>query len=172
MQKILFIGLDGAGKTAIYQRFFGKKPPAQLLNIPPTRGTAKYKHDFLRSDVEIIDAGRGKQFRQCYIGNTELTKNLSAVVYIVDVQDVKNYQEAANYLILWTKSIADKVVPAMPATIKCAFSSFGILGTNPFATSVAFGITNIMLVIKHTPMIDTNIIRSFSNLTYLPTQSK
>ncbi|NHJ03328.1 MAG: hypothetical protein EAX90_00740 [Candidatus Heimdallarchaeota archaeon] len=112
MQKILFIGLDGAGKTAIYQKFFGKKPPAQLLNIPPTRGIAKYKHDFLRSDVEIIDVGGGKQYRQGYIGNTEIAKNLSAVVYIVDVQDVKNYQEAANYLILWTKSIADKLAGA------------------------------------------------------------
>ena len=109
MQKILFIGLDGAGKTAIYQRFFGKKTPTELMNTPPTRGIAKYKHDFLRSDVEIIDAGGGKQFRQGYIGNTELVSNLSAIVYIVDVQDINKYQEAANFLILWTQSIADRL---------------------------------------------------------------
>ena len=109
MQKILFIGIDGAGKTALYQKFFGKKPPAQLLNIPPTRGIAKYKHDFLRSDVEIIDVGGGKKFRQGYIGNKELVANLSAIVYFVDVQNASKYKEAANFLILWTKSIADQL---------------------------------------------------------------
>ncbi len=109
MQKILFIGIDGAGKTALYQKFFGKKPPAQLLNIPPTRGIAKYKHDFLRSDVEIIDVGGGKKFRQGYIGNKELVSNLSAIVYFVDVQNVSKYEETANFLILWTKSIADQL---------------------------------------------------------------
>lgn len=107
MQKILFIGLNGAGKTAVYQRFFGKKAPSQLEKMLPTRGIAKYDHDFLRSDVEIIDAGGGKQFRQGYIGNKELVSNLSAVVYFVDVQDQKSYQEAANFLITWTKSVAN-----------------------------------------------------------------
>ncbi|MHA1557510.1 MAG: ADP-ribosylation factor-like protein [Candidatus Heimdallarchaeota archaeon] len=109
MQKILFIGIDGAGKTALYQKFFGKKPPAQLLNIPPTRGIAKYKHDFLRSDVEIVDVGGGKKFRQGYIGNKELVANLSAIVYFVDVQNAAKYEEAANFLILWTKSVADQL---------------------------------------------------------------
>jgi len=109
MQKILFIGIDGAGKTALYQKFFGKKPPAQLLNIPPTRGIAKYKHDFLRSDVEIIDVGGGKQHRQGYIGNMELVANLSAIVFFVDVQNAARYEEAANFLITWTKSVANQL---------------------------------------------------------------
>lgn len=139
MQKILFIGIDGAGKTALYQKFFGKKPPAQLLNIPPTRGIAKYKHDFLRSDVEIIDVGGGKNFRQGYIGNKELVSNLSAIVFFVDVQNVAKYEEAANFLILWTKSIADqlknvkgyilfnKIDPGLEAQIKTGLAQLAQL---------------------------------------------
>lgn len=107
MQKVLFIGLDGAGKTSLYQKFFGKKTPNELISITPTRGIAKYSHDFLRSDVEILDLGGSKDFRQNYIGNRELVQGLSAIVYFLDVQDVGKYQEAANYLILWTKSVVD-----------------------------------------------------------------
>ncbi|MFW9924751.1 MAG: ADP-ribosylation factor-like protein [Candidatus Thorarchaeota archaeon] len=130
MQKVLFIGLDGAGKTSLYQKFFGKKTPNELSSIPPTRGIAKYSHDFLRSDVEILDLGGSKDFRQNYIGNKELVSGLSAIVYFIDVQAVGKYQEAANFLILWTKSIVEhlkgvkgyilfnKIDPGMEAQIK------------------------------------------------------
>jgi GTPase SAR1 family protein len=107
MQKILLIGLDGVGKTALYQKFFLKKDPTQLLKIPPTRGIAKYSHDFLRTDYTIIDAGGGKEFRQGYVGNTELVKDLSAVVFVVDAQNTSKFQETANFFTVWIKSIAN-----------------------------------------------------------------
>lgn len=109
MQKILLIGLDGVGKTALYQKFFLKKDPAQLLKIQPTRGIAKYEHDFLRTDYTIIDAGGGKEFRQGYIGNTELIKDLSAIVFVVDVQNTQKYQETTNFFNVWLKSIANSI---------------------------------------------------------------
>ncbi|NHJ32625.1 MAG: hypothetical protein FK732_07175 [Asgard group archaeon] len=109
MQKILLIGLDGVGKTALYQKFFLKKDPAQLKKIPPTRGIAKYDHDFLRSDYRIIDAGGGKQFRQGYVGNKELIKDLSAVVFVVDVQNPNKFQETANFFNVWLKSVAKQL---------------------------------------------------------------
>ncbi|MGC9778100.1 MAG: 50S ribosome-binding GTPase [Candidatus Heimdallarchaeota archaeon] len=130
MQKILLIGLDGAGKTALYQRFFQKKNPAQLQKIPPTRGIAKYDHDFLRSDFLIIDTGGGKKFRQGYIGNIELLKDACAIVYVVDVQNSLKYQETANYFSVWTKSVVNhlkgvkgyllfnKIDPGMEAQLK------------------------------------------------------
>jgi len=106
MQRILLIGLNGSGKTAMYQKFFGHKTPEQLEKTPPTRGIAKYHHDFLRTDIEIIDTGGNKSFRQGYLKNPDVTSNLCAVVYFVDVQNTKSYQEAANYLIQWTKTNA------------------------------------------------------------------
>ena len=109
MQRILLFGLNGAGKTSMYQKFFGKKTPEQLSKIPPTRGIAKYQHDFLRTDIEIIDTGGGKSHRQAYLNNPDITSNLSAVVYFLDVQDSKHYQEAANYLIMWTRTNTDKL---------------------------------------------------------------
>lgn len=130
MPKIILIGLDGAGKTALYQRFFHKKNPEQLQKIPPTRGIAKYDHDFLRSDFIIIDTGGGKQFRQGYLGNAELIKDVKAVIYVVDVQNTRNYQETANYFTVWTQSIANylkgtkayllfnKIDPGMEAQLK------------------------------------------------------
>jgi len=105
MQKILLIGLDGVGKTALYQKFFLKKDHVQLEKIQPTRGIAKYKHDFLRTDYTIIDAGGGKQFRQGYIGNQELVKDLSAIVFVIDVQNTPKYQETVNFFNVWLKSI-------------------------------------------------------------------
>lgn len=109
MQKILLIGLDGVGKTALYQKFFLKKDPAQLLKIQPTRGIAKYEHDFLRTDYTIIDAGGGKEFRQGYIGNAELISDLSAIVFVVDVQNTQKYQETANFFNVWLKSVANSI---------------------------------------------------------------
>ncbi len=109
MQKILLIGLDGVGKTALYQKFFLKKDPVQLQKIQPTRGIAKYEHDFLRTDYTIIDAGGGKEFRQGYIGNTELIKDLSAIVFVVDVQNTPKYQETVNFFNVWLKSIANSI---------------------------------------------------------------
>ncbi len=109
MQKILLIGLDGVGKTALYQKFFLKKDPVQLQKIQPTRGIAKYDHDFLRTDYTIIDAGGGKQFRQGYIGNTELVKDLSAIVFVVDVQNPPKYQETVNFFNVWLKSIVNSI---------------------------------------------------------------
>ena len=105
MQKILLIGLDGVGKTALYQKFFLKKDHVQLEKIQPTRGIAKYEHDFLRTDYTIIDAGGGKQFRQGYIGNQELVKDLSAIVFVIDVQNTPKYQETVNFFNVWLKSI-------------------------------------------------------------------
>jgi len=109
MQKILLIGLDGVGKTALYQKFFLKKDTVQLEKIPPTRGIAKYNHDFLRTDYTIIDAGGGKEFRQGYIGNTELVKDLSAIVFIVDVQNPSKFQETTNFFTVWLKSIVNNI---------------------------------------------------------------
>ncbi|MCF2142676.1 MAG: hypothetical protein K9W42_03155 [Candidatus Heimdallarchaeota archaeon] len=107
MQKILLLGLDGAGKTALYQKFFLKKSLNQLKKIPATRGIAKYDHDFLRTDFQIIDAGGGKQFRQSYIGNKELVDGLNAIVFVIDSLDVRKFQEVANFFIIWIKSIAN-----------------------------------------------------------------
>jgi len=109
MQKILLIGLDGVGKTALYQKFFLKKDPVQLQKITPTRGIAKYEHDFLRTDYTIIDAGGGKQYRQGYIGNTELVKDLGAIVFVVDVQNPPKYQETVNFFTVWLKSVANYI---------------------------------------------------------------
>ncbi|NHJ48958.1 MAG: hypothetical protein FK733_14325 [Asgard group archaeon] len=106
MEKVLLIGLDGAGKTALYQQFFLKKPVDQLKKISPTRGIAQYDHDFLRSDFLIIDTGGGKKFRQGYIGNADLVNGLSAVVFVVDVQDVGKFQEAVNFFNVWLQSVA------------------------------------------------------------------
>ncbi|NHJ86202.1 MAG: hypothetical protein FK734_12120 [Asgard group archaeon] len=106
MQRILLIGLDKAGKTALYQKFFGKKLPNELLQLQATRGIAKYDVDFLRTDYEILDLGGSKEFRQQYIGNTELVKNVVAIIFVVDVQDVTHFQEAANFLQLWVQSLA------------------------------------------------------------------
>ena len=107
MEKVLLIGLDGAGKTSLYQQFFLKKPISQLKQIPPTRGIAQYDHDFLRSDFLIIDTGGDKKFRQGYIGNVELVKDIGAVVFVVDVQDISKFQEAANFFTVWLKSIVN-----------------------------------------------------------------
>ncbi len=109
MQKILLIGLDGVGKTALYQKFFLKKDTVQLEKIPPTRGVAKYDHDFLRTDYTIIDAGGGKEFRQGYIGNIELVKDLSAIVFVVDAQNPSKFQETVNFFTVWLKSIANHI---------------------------------------------------------------
>ncbi len=95
MQRILLIGLNGSGKT---RNFYRMVPLAEII--------AKYQHDFLRADIEIIDTGGNKSFRQGYLTNPDVTSNLSAVVYFVDVQNTKSYQEAANYLIQWTKTNA------------------------------------------------------------------
>ncbi|MBN1330499.1 MAG: hypothetical protein JXA54_13575 [Candidatus Heimdallarchaeota archaeon] len=130
MQKILLIGLDGSGKTSLYQKFFQRKPIEQLKAIQPTRGTAKYEHDFLRTDFLIFDIGGGKDFRHGYIGNTELVQGLSAIIFVVDVQAAARFQEVSDFFTVWIKSVEqhlkhvkgfllfNKIDPGMEAQLK------------------------------------------------------
>ncbi|HUT80844.1 MAG TPA: ADP-ribosylation factor-like protein [Candidatus Bathyarchaeia archaeon] len=105
MQKILLIGLDGSGKTSLYQKFFQRKPIEQLKAIQPTRGIAKYEHDFLRTDFLILDIGGGKDYRHGYIGNAELVQGLSAIIFVVDVQAAARFQEVSDFFNVWIKSV-------------------------------------------------------------------
>ncbi len=105
MQKILLIGLDGSGKTSLYQKFFQRKPVEQLKQVQPTRGIAKYEHDFLRTDFLILDIGGAKDFRHGYIGNTEIAQGLSAIIFVVDVQAAARFQEVYDFFAVWIKSV-------------------------------------------------------------------
>ncbi|MEA2071058.1 MAG: ADP-ribosylation factor-like protein [Asgard group archaeon] len=112
MQKLILIGIQAAGKTALYQKYFLKRNKHELDSIQPTKGIARYEHDFLRSDVEILDLGGAKKYRKGYIGNKELVKDTKAVIYVIDVENEGSFKETINYLTTWTKSVKKELANA------------------------------------------------------------
>lgn len=95
--KILFTGLDNAGKTSILlalEREFSK-----IANVSPTRGAQRKVFEFLGKAISEWDLGGQKLYRISYIRNpSKYFSNTEIAIYVIDIQDKKRIPEAISYL--------------------------------------------------------------------------
>lgn len=95
--KILFTGLDNAGKTSILlalEREFSK-----IANVSPTRGAQRKVFEFLGKNISEWDLGGQKLYRISYIRNpSKYFDNTEIALYIIDIQDKQRIPEAISYL--------------------------------------------------------------------------
>ena len=95
--KILFTGLDTAGKTSIIlalQREF-----SQIAHLKPTRAAQRRIFEFLGRTVSEWDLGGQMKYRISYIKSPgKYFDNTSLCLYIVDIQDYERISESLSYL--------------------------------------------------------------------------
>ncbi|MHA1793027.1 MAG: ADP-ribosylation factor-like protein [Promethearchaeota archaeon] len=100
-QKILFLGLDNAGKTAIINVLGGKINASFLSRLRPTKRVQREK--LMTKDFEIFiwDLGGQKEYRDMYLKKDNLEMfflQTDMIVYVIDMQEPGRFDESLNYL--------------------------------------------------------------------------
>ena len=96
--KLLIMGLDNAGKTSIIltlMRDFEK-----VEQVKPTTGIQRRLFDFLGVLISEWDLGGQQVYRKTYLTSKagEIFPNTRILIFIIDVQETKRYDEAVEYL--------------------------------------------------------------------------
>jgi len=99
-QKVVVIGLDNAGKTAILAQFGGRLGIGDLAALQPTKGVDRKHIEMEDSDVDLFiwDLGGQYQYRNKYLKNPEsYFLQTDLLIYVIDVQDSERYPESFEY---------------------------------------------------------------------------
>ena len=91
--KILFTGLDGAGKTSIIltlQREYSK-----IALLEPTRGAQRNNFKFLGKEISEWDLGGQKSYRISYLKNpSKYFEDTEIAIYVIDILDTSRVLES------------------------------------------------------------------------------
>ncbi len=94
--KLLFTGLDEAGKTSIIlslQREFSK-----IAILSPTRGAQRRVFDFLGKEIAEWDLGGQLAYRIAYLKNPgKYFEGTEIAIYVIDIQNKQRIAEAISY---------------------------------------------------------------------------
>jgi GTPase SAR1 family protein len=97
MHKILFTGLDGAGKSSIIlalQREFSK-----IALIEPTRGAQRSSFKLLGREITEWDLGGQESYRISYLENpSKYFEDTEVAIYVIDILDAARTKESLSYL--------------------------------------------------------------------------
>jgi len=112
-QKIIVIGLDNAGKTAILNKFGGRLGINALANLKPTKGVDRRHIETENSDLDLFiwDFGGQAQYRSKYLKNPEqYFLQVDLLIYVIDLQDSERFPESFEYFeqILKTLTILEE----------------------------------------------------------------
>ncbi|MHA2278301.1 MAG: ADP-ribosylation factor-like protein, partial [Candidatus Kariarchaeaceae archaeon] len=115
--KFLIIGLDNSGKTSILKCLKGIKHLSAFNSPQPTRGAEVENFKVFDSDYAIWDLGGQETYRKDYLLNfEEFLKGTSKIIYVFDIQDVKRYDTAIEYM--------EKVLDSLDKKEEIDFSIF------------------------------------------------
>jgi hypothetical protein len=96
-EKILFTGLDNAGKTSIILAL--KREFSKISAITPTRGAQRRIFNFLGRSVSEWDLGGQELYRISYIKNPgKYFDNTEVCIFVIDIRNKKRIPEALSYL--------------------------------------------------------------------------
>ena len=94
--KVLFTGLDNAGKTSIIlslQREFSK-----IAILSPTRGAQRRIFNFLGKEISEWDLGGQLAYRIAYLKNPgKYFEGTEIAIYVIDIQNKERFSEATSY---------------------------------------------------------------------------
>ncbi|MHA1266126.1 MAG: ADP-ribosylation factor-like protein [Candidatus Helarchaeota archaeon] len=94
--KIVFIGLDFAGKTSILKLLEGSY--RGFDKIKPTLGPKRTSYQILGFDIMNWDLGGQKQYREEYLKNYEqILHGTNLLIFVLDIQDPDRFNEAGAY---------------------------------------------------------------------------
>ena len=103
-KKILFVGLENAGKTSIIKIL--QERYSALKTILPTKGVNREEVDIFGYSVFVWDLGGQEQYRKQYIEKPAMYFcETDIIVFCFDIQEKEKKEEALDYF----KSILDKI---------------------------------------------------------------
>jgi hypothetical protein len=97
--KIICVGLDNAGKTAILSGLGGKLGITDLAKLKPTKKVDRRKVSTDTMDLFVWDMGGQEDYRRDYLNKPEsYFIRTDMIIYVIDMQDPKRYNESLEYL--------------------------------------------------------------------------
>ncbi|TFG21888.1 MAG: hypothetical protein EU529_12170 [Promethearchaeota archaeon] len=97
-KKIIFIGLDNAGKTSIVKCLSGTKKLDSFCEIKPTKGNEIISIKISDSEFNIWDLGGQESFRKEYLSDFDrYIFGCNKLIFVFDIQDSKRYELALQY---------------------------------------------------------------------------
>ncbi len=97
-QKIIVLGLNNAGKTAILSKFGGKLGIEKLASLQPTRGVNRQEIKTENARIHIWDFGGQVDHRREYLESPDqYFFGLDLLIYVIDVQAPDRYDESMEY---------------------------------------------------------------------------
>jgi len=95
--KILFTGLDGAGKTSIISTL--SREFSKLVSIEPTRGAQRSSFTLLGREISEWDLGGQKSYLISYLENpSKYFDETEIAIYVIDILDGSRIKESLSYL--------------------------------------------------------------------------
>lgn len=97
--KIICVGLDNAGKTAILSGLGGKLGITDLAKLKPTKKVDRRKVSTDTMDLFVWDMGGQEDYRRDYLNKPEsYFIRTDMIIYVIDMQDPARYDESLEYL--------------------------------------------------------------------------
>ncbi len=95
--KILFTGLDDAGKTCITSAL--KREFSQISRIEPTKHAKREVFKLLGKEIVTWDLGGQEVYRMEYLESpSKIFRGTGVVIYVIDIQNVPRIPESLKYL--------------------------------------------------------------------------
>lgn len=95
--KVLFTGLDTAGKSSIILAL--QKELSKIALIAPTKGAQRRIFEFLGAEISEWDLGGQKSYRISYLKNpSKYFDNTQIAIFVIDIQNKNRIPEAISYL--------------------------------------------------------------------------
>ena len=118
--KIIFVGLDRAGKTSFLLAI--KKKYSEIIKTLPTKGVERSEEtifDDQTSQMTLWDLGGQKRYREKYLEQSKYyLYNVDLLFYVIDIQDSKErLDESINLFISIIKSLRE--LDEFPPVIVC-----------------------------------------------------
>jgi len=95
--KIIFAGLDNAGKTSIIKTLL--REVSKIAIIKATKGAQRREYEFLGIKIGEWDLGGHQRYRDKYLEQPDLIFGGTEIcIYVMDVQDKQRIPKSLNYL--------------------------------------------------------------------------
>ncbi|MFX1314094.1 MAG: ADP-ribosylation factor-like protein [Promethearchaeota archaeon] len=97
LYKILFTGLDGAGKTSIILAL--KSEFSKISSVEPTRGAQRRVFKLMGREISEWDLGGQRSYLISYIKNpNKYFGDTEIAIYVIDILDASRIMESLSYL--------------------------------------------------------------------------
>ncbi|MHA1727197.1 MAG: ADP-ribosylation factor-like protein [Promethearchaeota archaeon] len=98
LNKILFTGLDDAGKTSIIKAL--QREFSMISNIKPTKQAQRRIFEYMGKKIAEWDLGGQARYRIAYLKSPDkYFDHTSVCIYIIDIQEIDRLEESLSYLV-------------------------------------------------------------------------